>query len=77
MSNFLSIGDEVLWRGGWGKDPAKVTKVTSIEVCQPGNKYGNKVSTVEWEGVLNGNTNIVVDLSNGHWAYGSQINPVP
>jgi hypothetical protein len=72
----LMVGDEVLWRGSWGKDPAKITKVTGIELCDGRSKYGVPVNSIEWKGVLNGNVNITVDLSNGNWAYGTQINPL-
>jgi hypothetical protein len=70
------VGDEILWRGSWGKDPAKITKVTGIEVCEGRSKYGEPVNSIEWKGVLNGDVNITVELSNGHWAYGYQITPL-
>ena len=61
----LKVGDEVIWRGSWGKDLPKVVKVTCIEVNDI------NVSSIEW--VNSGNRNVVVDLDNGHWAYGFQI----
>lgn len=69
----LKVGDEVMWRGGFGRDAAQKAKITAIEVnCQ--GKYGTHVSEVEWKKV---NTRtVLVDLDNGHWAYGTQINPI-
>ena len=61
----LKVGDEVIWRGSWGKDLPKVVKVTCIEVNDI------NVSSIEW--VNSGSRNVVVDLDNGHWAYGFQI----
>ena len=61
----LKVGDEVIWRGSWGKDLPKVVKVTCIEVNDI------NVSSIEW--VNSGNRSVVVDLDNGHWAYGFQI----
>lgn len=73
MTEILKVGDEVLWRGSWGKEPAKITKVTQIEVCIGGSKYGKPVDSIEWKGVLDGTVNITVNLSNGRWAYGTQL----
>ena len=61
----LKVGDEVIWRGSWGKDLPKVVKVTCIEVNDI------NVSSIEW--VNSGNRSVVVDLDNGHWSYGFQI----
>jgi len=66
----LKIGDEVIWRGSWGKDAPKIAKVESIEITN-GGKYGEQVDEVEWSKVYE--RNITVDLDNGHWAYASQI----
>ena len=69
----LKIGDEVIWRGSWGKDAPKRAKVEAIEITG-GGKYGTPVDEVEWSKVRD--RNITVDLDNGHWAYASQISPV-
>lgn len=61
----LKVGDEVIWRGSWGKDFPKVVRVTCIEVNDI------NVSSIEW--VNSGNRSVVVDLDNGHWGYGFQI----
>jgi primase-polymerase (primpol)-like protein len=69
----LKIGDEVIWRGSWGKDAPKRAKVEAIEITG-GGKYGDSVDEVEWSKVCDRNITVVLD--NGHWAYASQISPV-
>jgi hypothetical protein len=73
MAN-LKIGDKVMWRGGFGSEPAKEATVTGIEKCAVGAKNGNSVSKVSWDKV--NSRQIVVDLDNGHWAYGTQITQI-
>jgi hypothetical protein len=70
----LTIGDTVLWRGSWGKDEPKEAKIRNIEICKVGEKYGKATTWVLWSTVRNGN--VTVDLDNGHWACGTQINPI-
>ena len=64
----LRVGDKVRWRGSWGANPAVEATVTNIVV---GGKSGQDVLAVPWNGVQG--REVVVDLDNGHWAYGSQI----
>lgn len=66
----LRIGDTVEWRGSWGRGFPALTKVTGIVV---GGKHGDEVTAVPWAGAEG--REVVVDLSNGHWAYGFQIAP--
>lgn len=61
----LRLGDEVIWRGSWGNDLPKEVKVTCIEVNDI------NVSSIDWDKVES--RDVVVDLDNGHWAYGFQI----
>ncbi len=70
----LNVGDLVSWRGGFGVDAPKQVTVKSIEVCVEGRKEGRKVSSVEWSDVSS--RKIVVDLDNGHWAYGTQLKEI-
>ena len=70
----LKVGDSVLWRGGFGADPAKKAIIESIEVCKSGSKYGKDVNSVNWD-IVN-SRNIVVNLDNGHWAYGTQLTKI-
>ena len=65
----LSVGDKVMWRGGFGNDAPKEATITSIELCKVGEKYGMSVSSAEWSQ----KDRIVVDLDNGHWARGHQL----
>jgi len=61
----LKVGDEVIWRGSWGKDLPKEVKVNCIEINDI------NVSSIGWDKV--DSRDVVVDLDNGHWAYGFQI----
>jgi hypothetical protein len=73
MSKILKVGDEVMWRGSFGNDAPKKARVEGIEVCPSGSKYGDQVEEVEWSKC---GRNVVVDLDNGTWAYGTQIKPI-
>jgi hypothetical protein len=64
MKKTLNIGDKVMWRGAWGSQPAKEAKVTGIQLCAVGSKYGKDIKSTKWETVRKGK--IVVDLDNGH-----------
>ena len=66
----LKIGDVVSWKGGFGLDAPKNAVVESIEITN-GYKYGEEVDEVPWKEVYG--RNVVVNLNNDHWAYGSQI----
>lgn len=69
-SSILHKGDEVLWRGGFGNDAPISAVVISIEVVPPGEKEGGfMVDSIEWDKIHTA----VIDLNNGHWAYGDQI----
>ena len=70
----LKIGDNVMWRGAWGTQPPVETTVTGIELCSVGSKYGMPVDKVSWNKVFD--RGVVVTLSNGHWAYGDQIDQI-
>lgn len=68
----LKVGDEVMWRGGFGSESPKLAKVEGIEICKSGSKYGKPVDKVSWKR----KDEITVDLDNGHWARGSQLSPI-
>ena len=70
MKDTLKIGDTVLWRGGFGSEPAKLATIEEIEITG-GYKYGEQVDEVPWSEVYG--RNVTVDLENGHWAYAEQI----
>lgn len=68
-TNTLCVGDTVLWRGGWGdKGPVKA-KVECIALPD-----GRNADTIPWSDLSD--REIIVDLDNGRWAYGFQIQPV-
>lgn len=78
MRSILGVNDIVLWRGTWGSDAPQRAKVTRIEVCEPGAKDGDEAAHVDWS-LANAprcEEHIVVNLDNGHWAYGSQLAPL-
>jgi hypothetical protein len=68
----LKVGDTVMWRGGFGSEPPRKAKVVGIELCRPGQKYGEPRESVDWSKI----NSVVVDLDNGHWAKGHQISRV-
>jgi hypothetical protein len=69
---YLKVGDEVMWRGGFGSEPPCKAKVIGLEVCPAGEKYGTPRESVEWSKIHS----VVVDLDNGHWAKGHQISRI-
>jgi len=74
MKKTLNIGDTVSWRGAWGTEPAKKAKVTDMQLVPAGEKYGKDVKSAKWTTVEA--DKIVVNLDNGHWAYGYQLKQV-
>lgn len=75
MKDTLNIGDTVSWRGAWGTQPAQDAVVRDIIKCEAGTKYGNSTSEIKWDSI--DGRNIIVDLTNGSWAYGNQITQLP
>jgi hypothetical protein len=71
----LHVGDAVAWRGAWGSEAPRRAVVRSIEqTYHPREKYGTQVQEMPWSRVRKNYA--VVDLDNGHWAYGEQIYPI-
>jgi hypothetical protein len=69
MSNKIQIGDTINWRGAWGSQPAKKATIEAIELTDGESKYGTAVTEVPAES----KDLCVFSLTNGHWAYGWQI----
>lgn len=70
MDNMLHVGDKVMWRGTFGKDAPLPAHVTCIEKTErPNQKEGSTVEAISWDDI----DCSVIDLDNGHWAYGDQI----
>ena len=73
MNEHLKVGDVVLCRGGWGSEAPKLVTITHLELCvEAGDKYGVPVTELPWAD----KARAVVDMDNGHWAYGAHIEPL-
>ena len=71
--NLIKVGDTVLCRGSWGSEAPQPVTITHLELCvEAGDKYGVPVTELPWSA----KARAVVDMGNGHWAYGSQIEPL-
>lgn len=69
----LHVGDTVQWRGAWGTEAARRVVVTALYDAPVGCKDGPRcvpVASMCWTRV---GQHAIVDLANGHWAYGRQI----
>jgi len=63
LVNVLRVGDPVITKRGH-------TYIKKIELCEkPGDKYGIKMNRVFYADV----DRCVVDTTDGHWSYGSEI----
>ena len=65
MRKYIEIGTKVNTR--WGE-----AKITGIELCQNGEKYGIDQKKVFAED----KDRCTFDMDNGHWAYGYQVAPL-
>lgn len=68
----LRIGQTVIWRGAWGTAEPVEAVVRYIQKNESnGSKSGRSVGSIPWSEVTE--RNVIVDLENGFWAWGSQI----
>lgn len=68
--DMLHVGDEVMWRGGFGANALLPARVVGIERTElPNQKYGSSVELIAWKDIACS----VIDLDTGNWAYGDQI----
>jgi len=74
MNGFITVGDKVMWQGSWGNDSPKIAEVSSIMVCDEEGENGYVVDNLEWDMVRE--RDVVITLSNSHWAWGFQIKPL-
>ena len=71
--SLIKVGDTVLCRGRFGREAALPVTITHLELCvEAGDKWGVPVDELPWAA----KDRAVVNLANGTWAYGSQIEPV-
>jgi len=71
----LKIGDTVAWRHGWGTGPLEEAVIEVITVTDyPREKYGDDRKEADWKLVFE--NRVCLSLTNGTWAYGSQISPL-
>ncbi len=69
----IKIGTEILWRGTWGRDEARLVSITEISLCEnEGDKYGIPMQEV-W---VKDKDRCCFTLSNNHWAYGDQLDVI-
>jgi len=62
---YIKIGTKVDSRFG-------EAKITHIELCKNGEKYGIGIDKI----FVEDKDRCTFDMDNGHWAYGYQINPI-
>lgn len=61
-----------MWRGSWGRDLPRKAKVDRIEITQSlKDKEGNEAQEVDTTRQC-----FIVDLDNGKWAYGWQVEKI-
>lgn len=65
----IKIGSKVLYKGEFGRGVATEVKVEGMELVPDGEKYGTPISEIDFSR----KNNVVFDLDNGHWCYGSQV----
>lgn len=67
-TRIIRKGSQVIYRGGWGRDPQKIAQVIAIEQTNaPNEKYGDEVASVHLD------DHYVLTLNNGHWCYSYQV----
>lgn len=69
-NNKIKEGMKVIYRGSWGHDEPKETTIKDIELCDSeDSKYGTRVQEAAVEDIRR----CVLDLADGHWCYGWQV----
>ena len=73
MSNIieLKIGDKIKYRPRFGRGIPVEAVVTAMEYCEDGGKYGEPI-----DDYCGDKDYLVINLDDGHWAYGYQIDRV-
>lgn len=69
----IKVGSRVLYRGSWGSKLPKEATVTAIEETEePGEKSGCPREQI----AFSRRECSCIDLDDGHWCYGDQIDAV-
>jgi hypothetical protein len=71
----MKVGDTVMWRGGFGMDPPCQAVIEQINRTEQrrSKRDGESVDQIEWAN----KDYALVTLTNGSWAYGEQLSPMP
>lgn len=72
MERKLRPGDTVWWSGFFGADPWRPAVVKDIKITTT-DKNCRPTIEIDWDKVRE--RGVIVDLTNGYWAYGAQIAP--
>ena len=68
----LRVGDEVMYRPGWGSGSLTQVRIESMEYTEePRGKYGHSIDLASWDAIAA--NHVMFDLDNGHWSYSDQI----
>jgi hypothetical protein len=65
----LRKGEKIEYEG-------EILRVLKIEVCSEGNFSGVQVNAIAWEMLLDEESNVILDLSNGFWTKGINVKPI-
>jgi hypothetical protein len=74
MTDKIKVGSKVMWRGNFGTAAPVEAEIEAIQMVAKGCKFGRYVNSLSWS-TIDGR-NVVVDLTNGSWAYGNQLSPI-
>jgi len=69
----IKTGELVIWRGAWGTEAPRNAVVSRIELCEYERDRGGIEVPEVYVDLL---PRCVFSLTNGHWAYGSQIEKI-
>jgi hypothetical protein len=66
------VGDKVIWRGSFGNGFPTMATIKGIGLVTNGDKEDTEPVNEIADDQMRGR-DVVVDLTNGHWAWGNQI----
>lgn len=72
MKETINVGDQIVYKAGFGDDLPKITRVTQMEVTDYAReKYGDEREEASLE--LVEDNRVCISLENGHWCYSEQV----